>query len=757
MKKLPGLFKKSYTKKQLDKKILKKIYVPEDKKYVSSLFVETGKKGKKQIPVFSVNPETKFNKKEYARLKQLNKQIKKQKGRIKLVPLVAVVSFIFIITSLFLATKNIVLKKGLQVICETIFQAKTDIGYVNFSLLDSSIKIKKIDIADKSEPMKNLISFDEISLDFDLTELLKAKFVADNLAVLGIDTGTPRTISGELTESQKKRQKKVLDKVARTDDAKESELMKAFESRTTASKSALQTSVTNMFATYNPQAIINSCYTELQLPEVTKNVESTIKPMLENWQNKPAEIGEKVKTTSDSIQSLINYDFTQIQNNPVKIKEVLEQLNNAVINSKSLSDETTKLLADIKTDSENIQTLSVELQSAIKHDTNYAKNQISKITSFKLSDGMTFISDLLDPAFSALLGKYYPYAKIGIDKLMEMKSSSQASSKSENVKEKSKKVKTKNATGRLNGRNISYKKDRIPKLWIKNIQSTGVYFNAQIENISSDQDKLGKPTEGSFSVLIKNINHNSKFILDIRSESENPLVTLNYNAKNFPFAITSDVFGEAPGTPTLNASLDIDCTGKIFNSENFVLDGNGKFNRLTIKAEPFEPAYAYKIYSNVLGNITSMNANASAGFSTEKGIDLKITSDADKKFANALTSEMNNQLNAIKKSAQTEITKKIEELSKNSLVDIKAFNEILSLLKDYNNDSQNFNKKLEAKRKEAEKYLQKQMEDATSNALKNMAENAGLKTGETENTNNESIKEGAEALNKIGNKLKKLF
>ena len=63
LKKLPKIFKKTYTEKKLNKKIYKKVFVPEDKKYLESIFVQSGVKGKKQIPIWkkpivNVNPKT---------------------------------------------------------------------------------------------------------------------------------------------------------------------------------------------------------------------------------------------------------------------------------------------------------------------------------------------------------------------------------------------------------------------------------------------------------------------------------------------------------------------------------------------------------------------------------------------------------------------------------------------------------------------------------------------------------------------------
>ena len=54
MKKIPSLFRKKYTYKKLEKKIFKRLYVPDDKKYVKSLFVEVEKKGKKNTPIFAI-------------------------------------------------------------------------------------------------------------------------------------------------------------------------------------------------------------------------------------------------------------------------------------------------------------------------------------------------------------------------------------------------------------------------------------------------------------------------------------------------------------------------------------------------------------------------------------------------------------------------------------------------------------------------------------------------------------------------------
>ena len=60
--KLPSIFKKAYSSKKFEGKIEKKLYVPADKTYISSLFKQS--KDKKGRDVLRVPAECEFTKKE---------------------------------------------------------------------------------------------------------------------------------------------------------------------------------------------------------------------------------------------------------------------------------------------------------------------------------------------------------------------------------------------------------------------------------------------------------------------------------------------------------------------------------------------------------------------------------------------------------------------------------------------------------------------------------------------------------------------
>ena len=152
-KKLPKIFKKTYTQKQLDKKILGKLFIPEDKKYVAGLFKEAGK-NKKDVALFAVPKDMLFEKKELNRLDTIALEIKQNKGRINFIPLIATVASIAAVIVVLTLTKNIIARKVITSTCESIFEAKCDIDYLNISFIKSSFNMKGWQVANKKEPMK---------------------------------------------------------------------------------------------------------------------------------------------------------------------------------------------------------------------------------------------------------------------------------------------------------------------------------------------------------------------------------------------------------------------------------------------------------------------------------------------------------------------------------------------------------------------------------------------------------------------------
>ena len=719
MKKIPSLFRKKYTAKKLEKKIYKKLYVPEDKKYVKGLFTEIEKKGAKQIPIFAIPPEKaeQLAKKDMKRLKALAKQIKKQKGRVNFVPLIVTAAFIVAIPICFITFKNIIVKKGITYACETIFEAKCDIQNVDFKLLDSSLKIKKLEIANKDDYMKNLVDIGSITVDFDLGQLLRKRFVADELSVLGVDTGTERKTSGELPPKKEKKIKKQKEKTAK--EASDSKLGQVIAEKKAVAANSLESNITGLFNQLNPETLMNNFYSQLQTPELSKQVQEQIPQIVAKWQAKPAEVQQTVDELQKSVNDIMNFDYSAVQNNPLKIKEFIEKIDSTKKNIEKVKNDANGVLKNFNADIAEADGLRKSVQNAVTHDMNFANSEINKIKSLNISDGTKLISGMFENVACDVLGKYYPYAMKGVDYILDLKTKQGSKPKDAKVKKEKKKYSVKRAPGR----DIFYRQDKVPALWIKKMAGSGPNFFAQATDIASNQDIINKPAKIDFNMELYNLQHEAKLVVDFRTDTKEPLIRADYGLKNIPLNIPAEKFGEYPGVPSFDAKCAVDAILKIFDKDGFELSGKGLLTDLKIATVPFEPEYASKIYSNVMGRINTVRAGITSGFTLTDGLKMNLDSDADVQVINSLKKEMEAQLAEIKDNLKTELTKKINEASGGALGQFGSLDDIKTKLTGSLSTATGFEKQLNQKRTEAEKQLKGKATDEAKKQLGNQLKN----------------------------------
>ena len=712
MKKIPSLFRKKYTAKKLEKKIYKKLYVPDDKKYVKSLFTEVEKKGAKQIPIYAIPADKaeQLAKKDMKRLKLLAKQIKSQKGRVNFVPLIVTIAFIVAIPVCFSMFKNVIIKKALTVVCENIFEAKTDIEKVDFKFLDSSLKIKKVEIANKNDYMKNLVDIGSITIDFDLGQLLRKRFVVDELSVLDVNTGTERTTSGELPPAKEKKIKKQKAKSEKA--ASESKLGKALSDKKAVAADSLQKNITGLFNQFNPETLMQNYAAQLQTPAISTQVQEQIPQIVAKWQAKPAEVQKTVDELQKSVNEIMAFDFSSVQNNPLKIKEFIESLDSTYKNIDKVKNDANGVLNSFNSDIAEADGLRKTVQNAVTHDMNFANSEINKIKSLNVSDGTKLISGMFENVACDVLGKYYPYAMKGVDYLLELKSKQASKPKTEKAKKEKKKYSVKRAPGR----DIFYRQDKVPALWIKKMAGSGPNFFVQATDIASNQDIINKPAKIDFNMDLWNLQHTAKLVVDFRTETKEPLVRADYGLKNIPLNIPAEKFGEYPGVPSFDAKCAVDAILKIFDDEGFEITGKGLLTDLKISTVPFEPEYASKIYSSVMGRINTVRASMTSGFTLSGGLNMALDSDADVQVINSIKKEMEAQLAGIKENLKAELTKRINEASGGALSQFGSLDDIKSKLTGSVGQANGYEKQLTQKRSEAEKQMKGKADEATKKA-----------------------------------------
>ena len=700
--KVPSIFKKKYTKKALEKRVYKRIYVPADKTFIQNLFKETGK-NKKGVALYSIPQKTLLEKKDQTKLKTIAKEIRSQKGRIRWVPLIAAVSTIAIIAILFTTFKNRIIKRAIQNTCESIFEAKCDIDRVDFRLFAASFRLDGLQIANKDEPMKNLFSLDTIILDFDLTQALRGRFITDEVRVSGMATNTDRTYSGDISA-------KLAAKKAKKQD---SAFVKEIKARSNAALDSMKGSVQGLFDEYNPETIIKNCYANMESPELAKKTEAQVKELSAKYMAKKDELATEIQDVQKLVEDCQKIDMEAIKTNPVKLKEAISTIDSAYKKVESLKTKTTTEVNEIKKDAATVKTLSNDIQKAIKHDSALISKEINKITSININDGKKFISGTLDGAAYQLLGKYYPYAMKLVDYLMEMKNSPKEE-KEPTEKEKLNAL----LKPRAKGKNIWYRGNP-PKFWIKKLLVSGFNFSLNMTDIASDMDAVGRPAIGEFKIAIKDIDHTGTVTVDTRTNTKEPIVDVRYVCDKLPLALPTSFFGAegVPGVPSLTQSkstLDFDLA--IWDADGFNITGTGKFTDMILTAAPFTPEFISNIYINTLAKMKAMMLSVQIGYRNSSGLNLGLDTDIDKQFIAALKEELKNQLGVLKKSVEEEMNKKINELTGGAVTEIGSFDDIYATITDYSNTSNKFKDQLEAKKKQANDYINGKTNEAIESA-----------------------------------------
>ena len=702
-KKLPGLFKKSYTQKKFDK-ILKKIYIPEDRQKLLSMFSEKYTKGKKEL--IRVPQTSEYTKTELVQLKTLAKNIKANKGRIKLIPFVAVAAFIALIGIVVTVFKNPVAKMAIRSSMQGIFGARCDIGSVNVEIFGAQVTVLNLAQANADEPMKNIFQFDKLDLDFNLTQLLRAKFHAQNIEISGIALNTDRKTSGELPIKPKSAQKKA----EKNDSTGFYDALKAKTGK--AGENAME-QVLAKLQEYNPETIMKNINENLQTKKAAAEVQDDVKAMVENWKAKPAELQNSVNEFKSSAESLSKLNAGSLKT-PDQIKKAIDQIQSAIENGQKVKSTVDSTLNSFEGDAKKVEGFKTKIEDAVKADTQMVKNTLP---DFSLDGAKGFITGTFDEAAYSILGKYYPYLKQAISYAGSMKSNNSKDEAAKKEAVKKAKKQARKESKRYAGRNVYWRKDTVPKLLIENVHGSGTgdgtAIDLKVTNISSDMDKVGKPLAAKGLYKAVSRTHNAGLTIDARSASTAPLISGDYSGNNFPISLDlGDKTGNAAGVPSFSGTTSITAKLSADSDFSFNVGGNLAMNPVTITAGEIPNAMANRIYSNALAAVKSMNVKATAGFSEKGGIDLDISTDADKILASALRQAAQQELGNVQKEAEAKLKEKLAEYTGASDEQFAKFTEIGGKLRDQKSATEELNKQLEAKKAE----LQKQLTGAATNA-----------------------------------------
>lgn len=619
-KKLPSLFKKAYTEKALEKKLLKKLYVAADKDLVKNLFTEKIQKGKTEKLKTDLTKE--YTKSELKHFKEIAKSIKKNKGRVKLVPLAAVVAFIAALVIVVGIFKNPVAKKIIISSCEGIFGAKTSIKSVNVKLLGITIDIKGLSIGNKNSEngMKNLFDAD-ITLDVDLASALRGKFVSDEISVTNMEFGRERTEkegSCLLPAKAKKIEKEA---------SKGSVFMDSVKAKSQNAIADVRAQVEALLGGSTPDEIWQNLQTQIKTKDAAEQLKTETQALVEKWKAKPEELKTQANEVATKVKKYQNLNVQKMS--PAEILTTIDDVKKTLSEIEEVSKTATSIKDDIESDRKTLENATKNMTAAIASDKALAENMVNTV-----KNAGSILTSALDTVGYDMLGKYYPYAKQGINYALQMKNNSSSTSSEKKAKKSSSKVKGK--TGRMKGTTFWYSTEK-PGVWVKLVEASGTNFKGNFKNISSNQDLINAPLTGNADFTAKEIAHSANLIVDARSKTSNPLITVGYTGDGFNANVDGSKIASASGIPSITGKTKLTLKGTA-GADEFSASGNVSLNPVTLTSDGFGNEKIDKYYQEALASVKNLSLGYKVAFSEKDGVDLSLSGNYTDVFANALSS-----------------------------------------------------------------------------------------------------------------------
>ena len=189
MKKIPKLFKKAYTPDQLEKKLIRRLSLPQDRDLMKRLFREAPETGK-WVLRNDLSPE------EQKKLPGLAKWIRKNRGfvtRWKAGVLLILAAAVLVFNLFF---KDQLIKRVLERGLEAVFRSEVTVEDPSLRLLKGTFSFQALTIADADDGSRNLLETGKGVFLLDMAELTRKRFRIVESSLAGIRTGTERFTSG---------------------------------------------------------------------------------------------------------------------------------------------------------------------------------------------------------------------------------------------------------------------------------------------------------------------------------------------------------------------------------------------------------------------------------------------------------------------------------------------------------------------------------------------------------------------------------
>lgn len=710
-KKLPSLFKKAYTEKKFEKKILARLYVPKDKNDVKAMFAKGNNPEKNEFLCIDLNQ--KYTKVELQRFKTLAKEIKGQKGRIKMLPLIATACAMAAIVLVVITFKNVIVKNAIVSACEGIFEAKTDVDSVKVEILGAQIKVKGLAVGNKNSYYRNLFEIETIDFDFNLTQILRGKFVCENLECSGMQFNTKRSTSCYIKPKPKSTQ--------------ESAFTRELKARTNLALEDLKMQAARLVGGEDVDSIVENFMAELQTPQAAKTAEEKAVELSDKWKTRPAELKAEVDAKTAEINEKLKSLNNVNKNDPASVLKAIETLDSLLNefdekNKNGIKYRMTSVQNEVASDFDSLKKTSASLTDAVAHDSGFVKNRVSSLIG-TIANPKGFLTQALNTVGYDLMGKYYPYAQKLVDYALEVRKNAIAEKQKKTAEGEIKKIEKeteKTTVSRKKGTTFWYS-DEYPAFLIERVYVSGPSFEAKLVEVASNPDIRNRPCEFTGSYSYYGVTHDAALTVDARSETSSPLIAADYAGKGFKASVNGQKIASGNGIPSIDGKMNLKFSGTA-GEEGFTLGGKVDLKPVSLTSDGFSNETATKYYNQALAAVTELSMDCTMGYSGSEGVVFDLSGNFASQFEKGLKAAAYGVADDVTEEVIRRLNEKINSSSSTALLKVK---EVLGIEGDVNVQSlrvDDLQKVLEQKKKEFASFTENAVNSAVESAKKEAAD-----------------------------------
>jgi|GEM_PF-2282802 uncharacterized protein (TIGR03545 family) len=674
--KIHKMFKKRYTQTHWER-FLERCYNEADRDVLQKLF----EKDQKNRYVLRKD----LTLEEQETLAEIGKRIELGYSFLQVWKLIAV-GVIFVGVALFLSLfQNKILENIIESSLSAVFDAKVDIKGVRLDISRLLFRFQSLTVGDSEEPYRNLFELGKTELKLNPQALTLGRVVIENAQCEDIRWNTPRTTPGTLPRKNVVASQKETEKKSSINDGFSLDFTQQ------------AANISNLVASQ-----VSNLKSLTLLVQANQEISNTIDQWTKIYDQKNAQITQ------------LALKVQEIQKIQVSSLKTIEDAQKALSLIESFSKNVSSVSTDIKTTSQQFKLSydkAMQLKKSLGDAITADKQYLQRLISLPVTDGKNILSGMLDSYLRSKLGKLCSYGIRALSYAQKITSDPNKKPKRESYK-------------RLQGRTIPFPSDPYPSFLLKNLQSSvqtpDKRFAAQLQNISTDPYKWGKPILFSYHQNEKEQNYKLSVSMDIRSNALTPLLA-EFSGAGIPLELNDLGFLKVKD---FKASLALQSVLQWDKTRN---TGKLKLSLSSLQIGSFESSdFLTKMFVEILKGASTVDMAIVYTMLSDGTLQLSVQSSLDgliqKKIGEYLASLIKEQSEKIDKELQgwlqTEIAKN-ELLSKNlqglndvslkSLSDVATYEELVDTKK------KEVQSRIDQIKKEQEDALKKKAEEAAKN------------------------------------------